>query len=162
MGGIVGYATYADISDSDNNATNITGACYFPGGIAGAAINTSITNCDMTGTSISTSQMQSAGGIVAKLGTASVLDGCSSRVATLDLDGNGVDTINYKYGAVAGESISGSTIKSCHYPAVGSIPDIDVYDTNSVFVRTDSFTWQICSDSNFTPGAGAEVNVSDL
>lgn len=158
MGGIVGYAKYADISNSNNKGTNLSGSAYYAGGIAGTLINSTATNCNMTGTTIKTTQMQSAGGIVAKLGAESVLDGCSSSVNLIDLDGNGTDGIAYHYAAVAGDSVEGSTIQNCHYPATGSIPDVDLYDSKSNYVRTMNFTWQICSDSNFK----GEGNLADV
>ena len=104
-GGIAGYAEYATLSEC-SNVTNFNSSCYYIGGIVGWLVNATVTNCDWTGTSIVSSQLQSAGGIVAKLGAGSIVDGCDSYLQTLA-----------KGGAIAGISEVGSTIKNCHYKA---------------------------------------------
>lgn len=104
-GGIAGYAEYATLTEC-SNVTNFNSSCYYIGGIVGWLVNATVTNCDWTGTSIVSSQLQSAGGIVAKLGAGSIVDGCDSYLETLA-----------KGGAIAGISEVGSTIKNCHYKA---------------------------------------------
>lgn len=77
---------------------------------------------------------------------------------------NGASAITFKYGAVAGESVEGSVIKKCHYPATGSIPDVTLVDSsnNNAVVGKQTFDWKICWDSNFTAGEGEEANVADM
>lgn len=147
-GGIVGYANYTSLQNNDVLGINFAGSAYFIGGVAGWIVNTTIKNCKVTGTSITSSQSQRAGGIVAKLGDASTLDACSSNINSMTGPSSAADGINYKYGAVAGESVAGSTIKNCHWPASGSISG-----------GGTTHAWQICSDANFTDGGG---NVADL
>ena len=142
-GGVVGYANYASLQDCNVIGINFTDQAYFIGGVAGWAVNSTISNCSVTGTSIVSSQTQSAGGIVAKLGAATTLDGCSSAIATITGPEVAAEGITYKYGAIAGESVEGSTIKNCHYPASGTITG-----------GGSSHPWQICSDTNFTDGGG--------
>ena len=105
FGGIAGYAEYTNISGS-TCSTDFECSAYYVGGIAAWLVNSTVSNCDWTGTSIVSSQLQSAGGIVAKLGTGSIVDVCDSYLETLA-----------KGGAIAGISEEGSTIKNCHYKA---------------------------------------------
>ena len=105
FGGIAGYAEYTNISGS-TCSTDFECSAYYVGGIAAWLVNSTVSNCDWTGTSIVSSQLQSAGGIVAKLGAGSIVDGCDSYLETLA-----------KGGAIAGISEEGSTIKNCHYKA---------------------------------------------
>ena len=144
----MGYANYASLQSNLVNGTNFSGSAYFIGGIAGWAVNTTIANCSVTGTSIVSTQTQRSGGVVAKLGAASTLDGCYTKIASITGPDAAADNTTYAYGAVAGESVEGSTIENCHYPASGVISAIG-----------QSFDWQICGDANFTDGGG---NVADL
>lgn len=132
-GGIAGYAEYADISDATSDGDYAGGSSYFLGGIAGWAVNSNISGCTYNGSSMQTSQIQGAGGIVAVLDQGSVLDACNSHLASVTIGSN-----ECVQGAVAAKSVAGSTIKNCHY-VNGSL--------------------SICSDSNFTDGGG---NVADL
>ena len=109
-GGIVAYAEYATISDCTSDR-DFNGSAYYLGGIAGWAVNSTISNCDWTGTSIISSQMQGAGGIVARLGAGSVVDSCNSYL----------ETTLTKGGTIAGVSEAGSTIKNCHYKATSGL-----------------------------------------
>lgn len=109
-GGIVAYAEYATISDCTSDR-NFNGSAYYLGGIAGWVVNSTISNCDWTGTSITSSQMQGAGGIVARLGAGSVVDSCNSYL----------ETTLTKGGTIAGVSEAGSTIKNCHYKATSGL-----------------------------------------
>ena len=148
-GGIVGYAKYVDISES-TVSTNFTGSAYFIGGVAGYAIQSTLSDCEMTGTSIVSSQIQRAGGIVARLGTGSTIDNCTTAVATITKSAAGDDTITYRYGAIAGDSVSGSIIKNCHYPSSGTIAGFDVTNNNSIVTGHLTFSWEICGDGNWT------------
>ena len=131
-GGTVGYGEYVDIDNASNTNSYGGGSGYYIGGIAGWLVNGTISNSTYSGTSIETSQVQGAGGIVCTLDTGSILDNCFSYLTTITHGANAcVD------GSVAAKSVAGSTIKNCHYS--------DVYP--------------ICSDSNFTDGGG---NVADL
>ena len=109
-GGIVAYAEYATISDCTSDR-DFNGSAYYLGGIAGWVVNSTISNCDWTGTSITSSQMQGAGGIVARLGAGSVVDSCNSYL----------ETTLTKGGTIAGISEAGSTIKNCHYKATSGL-----------------------------------------
>ena len=132
VGGTVGYGEYVDITNATNANGYGGGSGYYIGGIAGWLVNSTATNCTFSGTSIESSQVQGAGGIVCTLDAGTVLDGCYSYLTTIIHGANAcVD------GDVAAKSVAGSTIKNCHY--------------------TD--TYGLCSDSNFTNGGG---NVADL
>ena len=147
-GGIVGYANYASLESNNVTGIGFAGSAYFIGGVAGWAVNSTITSCNYTGTSIVSSQIQRAGGIVAKLGAGTLLNSCSSSAATITGPTEAADGVTYVYGAIAGESAEGSTIQNCHYPASGTING-----------GGTSHTWQICGDSNFSDGGG---NAADL
>lgn len=147
-GGIAGYANYVSMIGNNVKGTGFAGSAYYVGGVAGWAVNSTIENCNVTATSISTSQVQMAGGIVAKLGAASTLEGCRSSISSITGPTSAADGVTYSYGALAGESVEGSTIQNCHYPGSGTINAIGT-----------SFSWKICGDSKFTDGGG---NVADL
>lgn len=133
VGGIVGMAKYATISDC-TVPVPFSGSGYFYGGIVAAAQNSTISNCTYSGTTIKSTQMQIGGGIIGQLDTATKIDGCSSYATTVNKNGTAVTTT----GGIAGKSVAGSTIANCHYTA--SIA-------------------KICGDSNFTNGGG---NAADL
>jgi len=131
-GGIVGYGEYVDISDATNTNSYGTGSGYWYGGIASWLVNGTISNSTYSGTSMESSQIQGAGGIVCTLDAGSTIDGCSSYLSSITHAGNAcVD------GDIAAKSVATSTIQNCHYTG----------------------TYGICSDSNFTDGGG---NVADL
>ena len=122
-GGIVAYAEYATISECACDR-NFNGSAYYLGGIAGWIVNSTISNCDWTGTSIISSQLQSAGGIVARLGAGSTVDGCRSYLETLA-----------KGGTIAGISEAGATIRNCHYKTtsgLGVCSDANATQENNV------------------------------
>ena len=136
-GGIVGYAEYADITGATNSLSYSGGSGYYIGGLAGWLVNATITGSTYSGTVIESTQIQGAGGIVAVLDEGSVLDGCYSHLGTITHGSNAcVD------GAIAGKSVTGSTIKKCHYKS--------------------GLSFGICSDSNFTAGEGEEANKADI
>ncbi len=131
-GGIVGYGEYVDITNASNADSYGGGSGYWIGGIAGWIVNSTISGCTYSGTSIETSQVQGAGGIVCVLGAGSTVNNCNSYLTTITHGANAcVD------GAVAGKSEATSTISNCHYKSA----------------------YPICSDTNFTDGGG---NVADL
>ena len=130
-GGIVAYAEYADISDCDvtvvyNMYNHVTG------GIVGWAVNSTLSNCKFHGTKITATQGYFSAGIVAKLDSGSIVDGCYNYCK--DITAPKAATV---IGEIAATSVAGSTIKNCHHTG----------------------TIAICSDANFTNGGG---NVSDL
>lgn len=130
-GGIVAYAEYADISDCDvtvvyNMYNHVTG------GIVGWAVNSTLSNCKFHGTKITATQGYFSAGIVAKLDSGSIVDGCYNYCK--DITAPKAATV---IGEIAATSVAGSTIKNCHHTG----------------------TIAICSDANFTDGGG---NVSDL
>ena len=131
-GGAVGYCEYTDITNATNTNSFGGGSGYWYGGIAGWIVNSTVKNSISTGTSIASSQVQGAGGIVCTLDAGSTIDGCSSYLNSITHASNAC--VN---GAVAAKSVAGSTIKNCHY----------------------NNTYAICSDANFTDGGG---NVADL
>ena len=131
-GGAAGYAEFVDITNAENIGNYMNSSAYWVGGISGWAVNTTISNSTYYGTTIESSQIQGAGGIVCTLDAGTVLDGCYSHLLTITHGANAcVD------GAVAAKSVAGSTIQNCHY--TGNYP--------------------ICSDENFTNGGG---NVADI
>ena len=139
-GGVVGYAEYATISNCTNDR-NFSGSAYYLGGIAGWIVNSTISNCEWTGTSILSTQLCNGGGagIVAKLGSGGVIDGCKAYTEEVaDSTPNDNNGLVGGYGLIAGISVEGSTIKNCHYKA-GS-------------------TLLVCSDTNATQ----ENNLDDL
>ncbi len=105
FGGIAGYAEYTNISGS-TCSTDFDCSAYYIGGIAAWLVNSTVSNCDWTGTSIASSQIQVGGGIVGIIDTGSTVDGCKSYCTTVT-----------KGGLIAGKSVAGSTIKNCHYKA---------------------------------------------
>ncbi len=144
QGGIVGYANYVSLSDSDNNASFLGGSVYCSGGIAGWVQNGSITRCDFTGASIYSSQIQanSGGGIAAKL-DATLVDGCQSSVTDIyHTDSSNVKDADVAGGAIVGVSGTGNTIQNCHYK-----PTINGSSAN------------IAGSGTFTDGGG---NAADL
>lgn len=131
-GGAVGYGEYVDITNATSTNSYGGGSGYYYGGIAGWIVNSTITESIFSGTSIESSQVQGAGGIVCVLDAGSVIDGCSSYLNSITHGANAcVD------GAIAAKSVEGSTIKNSHYKG----------------------TYAICSDTNFTDGGG---NAADL
>lgn len=132
-GGIAGYAEYAVLTNCTNDR-NFDNTAYYVGGIVSWLVNATIKDCKWYGTSISSTQINAAGGIVAKLDAGGVIDGCYSYAESILKDGNPYDIT----GLIAGQSVSGSIIRNCHY-----VSDLDV---------------DICSDSNFT----GENNSADL
>ena len=154
-GGIVGYAEYADITGATNAVNYDAGSGYFIGGLAGWLVNSTLSSGTYSGTSIKSSQLQGAGGIVAVLGEGSVVDGCSSSVAAFAHTDTNKDG-KIVAGAIAGSSVAGSTIKKCHYKATGTV------ENKSSNASPASWAMDICSDSNFTAGTGDEANVADV
>jgi len=131
-GGAVGYGEYVDISNASNANSYGGGSGYYIGGIAGWLVNSTVSGSTYSGTSIESTQVQGAGGIVCTLDAGTVIDGCYSYLSSITHGANAcVD------GDIAAKSVAGSTIKNCHY--------------------TD--TYGICSDTNYTDGGG---NVADL
>lgn len=121
-GGIVAYAEYADISDCDANVT-YNMQYHVAGGIVGWAVNSTITGCRFMGPKINSTQGLWEGGIVAKLTSDSIVDGCYNYCSVITSDKGAV-----KKGEIAGISESGTKIKNCHHTG----------------------TIGICSDSNFS------------
>lgn len=135
VGGIVGLAQYAAISDCNMPVIFQTSQSgYFYGGIVAAVINSTVSNCVFSGATIRSSQLQIAGGIVGQLDANSTIDGCSSSATDVSKNGTAVATT----GGIAGKSVAGSTIQNCHYTAT---------------------IGKICGDSNFTDGGD---NIADL
>lgn len=135
VGGIAGYAEYAILANCANDRS-FSGSSYFIGGIVGWLVNATVKDCDWTGSSITSSQINNGagGGIVAKLDAAGVIDSCNSFATTFTNSNNKPSL----FGLLAGTSVAGSTIKNCHYKAGLSLG--------------------ICSDTNFT----GENNTADL
>lgn len=138
VGGIVGSACYTDVTRCTNDR-NFTGSAYYIGGIAGMFQKGTMSNCEWTGTSISSSQIHNGagGGIVARLEDTGIIDGCKSYATSLTHNSGTVSN----FGLLAGTSVEGTIIKNCHYKA--------------------GQTLGVCSDSNFTTPEG-EDNVADL
>ena len=135
IGGIAGSAKYAEVSAS-TVPIDFTGSGFYYGGIAGWAINSTISDCTYSGDSIKSSQFSATrggGGIVAKLTSSSSIINCSSSVTTITKDTGAAIT---PYGGIAAVSEAETIIRDCHYKS----------------------TIQICSDTNFT----GENNVADV
>lgn len=138
MGGIIGYARYADISECsvDRDFSGQLGYCY--GGIVGWLRNGSISSCSFLGSKIRSSQMQVGGGIVGYLQVATI-DGCISDASDVSKNGTAVSGAS---GGIAGLGASSekenNIIKNCHYKSAITL----------------------CG-SNFTEGTGSEANVAD-
>ena len=131
-GGIVGYASYTSITSCTSTGDYTGSSFYYIGGIAGWAVNSSISDCTYNGTTMTSTQIQGAGGIVYMLDAGTKVSDCKSYLTTVTPGSQ-----EYVCGAIAGKSVEGSTISGCHYKSALSI----------------------CSDSNFTDGGG---NVADL
>lgn len=132
-GGIAGAAQYATVSNCTVPIDFVNASSYFYGGIVSLAKNSTISSCSYSGTTMQGSQLQMGGGIVAKLDEGGVIDGCNSKVTTIDKNGTVVETV----GTIAGTSVEGSVIKNCHYVNCGL---------------------NICSDSLFT-GSGNQADL---
>lgn len=135
IGGIVGIAKYASVSDCTvpiNMSSTQSG--YFYGGIIASAQNSTISDCTYSGSTLQSSQLQIGGGIIGKLDTGSTVDGCSSSATTVNKNGTAVSAT----GGIAGQSVAGTYIKNSHYKSSISI----------------------CGDSNFSDGG--ESNAGDL
>jgi len=151
-GGAVGYGEYVDISNATNSNSYNTGSGYFIGGIAGWLVNGTVSGSTMSGTEIASSQMQKGGGIVAVLDSESTVNNCSSSVTSFaHTDTTAGATL--VAGAIAGTSVSGSTIKNCHYAASGTVTN------SSSGASPSSWAMDICSDTNFTDDGS---NAADL
>ena len=134
LGGVVGIAQYAEISNC-TVPINFTGQSgYYYGGIAGQAQYSSISSSIYSGTTIQSSQLAKGGGIVGDFLAGSTIDGCSSYASTINKNGAAVTTT----GGIAGSSVAGAIIKNCHYSSSGIA---------------------ICGDANFTNDGS---NVADL
>jgi len=134
-GGTVGYGEYVDISNASNANSYGGGSGYWIGGIAGWLVNSTVSSSTYTGTSIESSQVQGAGGIVCTLDAGSTLDGCYSYLNSITHGANAcVD------GGLAAKSVAGSTIKNCHHTG----------------------TYGICSDTNYTDGGGNDTTLPAL
>ena len=134
-GGIVAYAEYADISDCDVTVT-YNMQYHVAGGIVGWAVNSTISGCRFMGSKINSTQGLWEGGIVAKLTSGSVVNGCYNYCATITSDKTTVAK-----GEIAGISETGTKIKNSHH--TGNI--------------------SICSDSNFTDdGEPNDTNLPPL
>ena len=125
-GGIAAYAEYADIEDCDVNVT-YNYYNHVTGGIVGWAIQTNISGCRFMGSKITATQGFISGGIVAKLTSGSVVDGCVNYCYDITTP----KATNVR-GEIAGISEAGTTIRNCHHTG----------------------TISICSDSNYTDGGG--------
>ena len=129
--GIAAYAEYVDISDCDvtvdyNMYNHVTA------GNVGWAVNSTMTNCKYHGETIASTQGYWSAGIVAKLTSESVVDGCYNYCE--NITATKAPTVR---GEIAAISESGTTIRNCHHTG----------------------TIGICSDTNFTDGGG---NAADL
>lgn len=117
VGGIIGLAKYATISNCTypNDFTSQSG--YFYGGIVGGAQFSTVSSSTYSGSAIQTSQIQIGGGIIGKLDEGSSVSGCSSYVETIDKNGAAITAA----GGIAGQSVAGTTINNCHYKAALAI-----------------------------------------
>ncbi len=143
-GGIVGYGEYVDIANASNADSYGGGSGWYIGGIAGWALNSTISGCSFTGTSISSSQLQAnaGAGIVAKA-EASNVSGCNSSISDIyHVDANGVKDANIDGGAIVGVADAGNTVSGCHYKAA-----------------INGAASKIAGTGEFTDGGG---NVADL
>lgn len=130
VGGVVGYAEYADLSSCSHDKgftdTSIS-TSYFVGGIAGWALNCTLTSCTWSGSIINTSQLQAngGGGIVAQM-DGGTLDGCISQVT--DIQKTNAATNG---GALVGIALNSPTIKNCHYKATVNGSAANIVGTGS-------------------------------
>ncbi|MBR0298497.1 MAG: hypothetical protein IJR01_06010 [Bacteroidales bacterium] len=145
-GGIVGYAELVDIDHCNSSANASSSTAWYVGGIAGWLVDSSVSDCNMTGTTLNSGQMRIGGGLVAVLDAGSSLNNCTSSVNSIRAVLTTTDASGFvQGGAIAGSSKTGSYISDCTYPVSGTIEH-----GNSNGTTFD--TWQICGDSNFTPG----------
>ena len=143
LGGIVGYAEYADVSTCTfNKDVTMDCLCRGIGGIVGWGANTNVSSCTFSGSELSATQIQAnrAGGILGRLDGGTV-DGCSSSVMTF-MSHPSTDDVPVEGGAIVGISGAGNTIQNCHFK-----DSINGNDAN------------IVGTSEFTDGGG---NVADL
>ncbi len=127
-GGIVGYASFANVSGCKVSGDFTGSSSYFIGGIAGWAVSSTISSCNYLGSAISTSQLQAAGGIAAVLDAGSSIANCNSDLASVSTTGSN----ELVFGGIAGKSVAECSISGCHYKS----------------------SIAICSDTNFTDGGG--------
>ena len=116
LGGVVGYAEYADLTNcSFNKDVTLDCLCRGIGGIVGWGVYTTVTSSTFSGVNLSATQIQAnrAGGIAGKLENGTV-DGCYSHVETL-MSHPSSDDVPVAGGAIVGISGDGNTIQNCHY-----------------------------------------------
>jgi len=141
IGGIVGYASYVSLSNSNSSKilSNNANSTYC-GGLVGQAFNTSI-----TGGEVSSSPMEknkNIGGIVGYLGAGSSVSGSKYSGSIL--------TASVKYGAVAAVSVAETTITNAKIASTATVmgntptdPVADAYvcyDTNATISGTTIVT----------------------
>jgi hypothetical protein len=130
-GGVAGYAEYTNITNCDVTV-NYNKYNHYTGGIAGWVVNSTLKNCKFKGTKIAATTGIGSGGIVARLTSGSVIDGCSNYATAIS-----AGSTTTAIGEIAAISEAGTIIKNCHHTG----------------------TIAICSDTNFTDGGGNDTTL---
>lgn len=117
LGGIAGYAEYADFSnctmeqsiDNKNDGSKVY--CKYLGGLAGWLSNCSVTSCTFSGSTLNATTMvaNAGGGIVAQMDGGSLTD-CYSYVTDIQKSDSPIAG-----GALIGTATGAPTVKNCHY-----------------------------------------------
>ena len=109
IGGLVGYAKYAEIKNSDSSR-NISNYTHYAGGLVGKLFWSSITDCEFTGSAIAASVGRFIGGVAAFADANSSISGCTVANYTESHDRSYIPIVGGICGGVkSGVTISGNT-----------------------------------------------------
>jgi len=145
IGGVAGYAKYAQISNCTIESI-IGGGCAArgAGGIVGKAEYCSISSSYYKGDQIKSNQIQAAtgeGGIVGNLAN-SIIDGCYCYATKF------YNTTSKPFGCIVGISGSNNTIQNCHYKSAVEGPTAGT-----------AATAQVAGSGSYTDGGGNEADL---
>ncbi|HIW51781.1 MAG TPA: hypothetical protein H9919_00020, partial [Candidatus Alistipes excrementipullorum] len=137
LGGIAGYAEFANVSDCRNYMSTDSNIAAYTSGIAAYMVSSTIDGCTCKATLNSTSGTPFVGGIAAFVDSASKVTGSKYYGALV----SGVATL--VTGGVAAQTVAGATISNCGFG--GTIDGVAMTeaqvcgDANGTF--TDNYIW---------------------
>lgn len=108
LGGIIGYASYTDVTDCSVDAP-MSGSFYYSGGVCGEMIASTAKKCTVSGDQ-SSSQTYYSGGLAGSIDAASVVDECTVRGAI-----SSTQTSRAILGQLVAKAAAGSTVTNCQY-----------------------------------------------
>lgn len=108
LGGIVGHASYTDVTDCSLDAP-MSGSFYYSGGVCGEMIASTAKKCTVAGDQ-SSSQTYYSGGLAGSIDATSVVDECTVRGAI-----SSTQTSRAILGQLVAKAAAGSTVTNCKY-----------------------------------------------